>query len=184
MENEESKKLKVILGGGRREFRDKSIIDEENERGTRTDGKDLIDEWIKLRSQQGNASYVWNKQGLNSIDIDKTDYLMGLFENDHCLYSYEIDEKKLGDSEPKLDEMTEVAIKILSKEKNGYFLFVEGARIDMAHHDTYAYIALDETKEFHKAVQKALDMTNSNETLIVVTADHAHTMTYNGYSVK
>lgn len=109
---------------------------------------------------------------------------MGLFDNDNCPYNHEIDQQNLGDVKPKLDDMTEVAIKMLSKEKNGYFLFVEGARIDMAHHETWAYAAIDETKEFDRAIQKALQMTDPNETLIVVTADHAHTMTYNGYSVS
>lgn len=38
-----------------------------------------------------------------------------------------------------------------------------------------------ETLEFSKAVQKALDLTNTEDTLIVVTADHGHTMTLSGY---
>lgn len=79
--------------------------------------------------------------------------------------------------------MTTKAIEILSKNKNGFFLFVEGGRIDMAHHDNRAHIALDETVQFSKAIENSLSMVNSNETLIVVTADHAHTMSYSGYGV-
>jgi len=37
--------------------------------------------------------------------------------------------------EPSLSEMTKVAIEILKKSENGYFLMVEGGKIDMAHHD-------------------------------------------------
>lgn len=183
VEGDVGKKFKVILGGGRREFRDKSTYDEENNQGKRGDGKDLIDTWLKDHNQNGNASYVWNKQGLNAIDSSRTDYLLGLFDSDHCLYNFEIDEKKLTESKPRLSEMTEAAIKLLNKDTNGYFLFVEGAKIDMAHHETWARAALEDTKEFSNAVLKAVELTNSDETLIIVTADHAHTMTYNGYSV-
>lgn len=44
-----------------------------------------------------------------------------------------------------------------------------------------AHIALDETVEFSKAVGVAKTITNASSTLIVVTADHAHTMSFNGY---
>ncbi|KAF2886528.1 hypothetical protein ILUMI_19648, partial [Ignelater luminosus] len=77
--------------------------------------------------------------------------------------------------------MTEKAIKLLSHGENGYFLFVEGGRIDHAHHSTKARKALNETVEFHKAIQVAVGMTNPEDTLIVVTSDHAHTMSLNGY---
>lgn len=83
--------------------------------------------------------------------------------------------------QPTLAEMTKKAIEVLSKEKNGYFLFVEGGLIDSAHHLVQAKIALDETVELSKAVQQAVDMTNEDDTLIVVTADHSHTMTMSGY---
>lgn len=184
IESDVGKKLHVILGGGRREFRDVSMSDEENLPGSRTDGRDLIVEWLNMHKKAGrNATYVWNKSGLNAIDNDKTDQLLGLFHNDHCLYDHEITAQKKTEHIPRLSEMTEAAIKHLSKQPNGFFLFVEGARIDMAHHDAYAYAALDETKEFSNAVRRAIEVTNPDETLIVVTADHGHTMTYNGYSV-
>lgn len=56
-------------------------------------------------------------------------------------------------TEPTLEEMTEAAIKKLSKENNGFFLFVEGGKIDLAHHYNLAQMALDETIEFDKAIQ-------------------------------
>lgn len=54
----------------------------------------------------------------------------------------------------------------------------------MGHHDTKAHLALDETVEFAKAIKAAADLTDEEDTLIVVTADHAHAMTYNGYPVR
>lgn len=65
-----------------------------------------------------------------------------------------------------------------------YFLFVEGGLIDHAHHATYGQKAFDETVEFSKAIQKAINMTNSEDTLIVVTSDHAHTMSFSGYPIR
>lgn len=45
-------------------------------------------------------------------------------------------------------------------------------------------MALDETIEFSKAIDVAVAMTNESETLIVVTADHAHTMSISGYALR
>lgn len=59
---EVGKQLKVILGGGRREFLDKTLQDDENSYGDRSDGRNLIDEWKTLREEEDvNGSYVWNK---------------------------------------------------------------------------------------------------------------------------
>lgn len=63
----------------------------------------------------------------------------------------------------------------------GYVLLVEGGRIDMAHHKNYAHAALHEVLEFDMAIEAALKATNEKETLILVTADHSHSVTLNGY---
>lgn len=184
IEQDTGKNFKVIMGGGRREFRDNTMMGEENDPGFRSDGRDLIAEWVAERSKLGNASYIWNRQALKNIDYDKTDYLLGLFEANHCMYNLDIANQYLVESEPSLIDMTEAAIKILQKEEQGYFLFVESARIDMAHHQNWARKALDETKEFSRLIEMVRQMTNESDTLIVVTADHSHVMSYNGYSVK
>ena len=63
-----------------------------------------------------------------------------------------------------------------------YILFLyTGGRIDHAHHDNIAYRALDETLVFAEAVSKAVELTNINDTLIVVTADHSHSFAFSGY---
>jgi len=59
-----------------------------------------------------------------------------------------------------------------------------GGRIDQAHHDGRAKLALEEAIQFDNAVQAALELTDTSETLIIVTADHSHTMTINGYPVR
>lgn len=107
-------------------------------------------------------------------------YVSGLFEDKHMQYHLKADAR----IQPTLTEMTRKAIEILNKEENGYFLFVEGGLIDSAHHETFARLSLDETVELSKAVQQAVDMTNEDDTLIVVTSDHSHTMTMAGYPVR
>lgn len=61
---------------------------------------------------------------------------------------------------------------------------VEGGRIDHAHHDTKARRALAETLEFESAIKRATEMTDAEETLMIVTADHSHVMTIQGYPVR
>lgn len=86
-----------------------------------------------------------------------------------------------GAGNPTLEEMTRSALQLLQSEPNGYVLLVEGGRIDQAHHDGRAKLALEEALQFDSAIETALNMTDPYETLIIVTADHSHTMTINGY---
>lgn len=89
-------------------------------------------------------------------------------------------------AQPSLAEMTVKAIQLLKGNANGYFLMVEGGRIDHALHGTNAKRVMEDTIAFDDAIAAALteikktDPTLAN-TLIVVTADHDHTMTFNGY---
>ncbi|XP_043269664.1 membrane-bound alkaline phosphatase-like [Venturia canescens] len=172
--------FKVVLGGGRRSFLPKEIIDEEGDAGVRSDGKNLIDEWKKDKMERnGRPIYLWNRTSLHEI-IDypeKYDHVLGLFESSHCHYHLE----GSPETEPTLAEMTEAAIRVLQKDENGFFLFVEGGRIDHAHHNTFATLALDETVELAKAVEKATELTSEKDTLIITTSDHAHTMSVSGY---
>ncbi|XP_064546158.1 alkaline phosphatase [Drosophila montana] len=177
--------LRVVLGGGRASFRDKSMRDEESFAGKRNDGRDLIKDWQQDKQQKGaEAHYVWSREGLNNLDLTKTDYLLGLFDVSHCPYHGDRTRMHMDYLEPSLSEMTEAAIKVLSRSEQGYFLFVEGARIDMAHHTTKAQKALEDTEEFARAVELARSLTSEEDTLIVVTSDHSHTMTINGYPYR
>lgn len=85
--------------------------------------------------------------------------------------------------EPSLLQMTEKAIDILSKNEGGFFLFVESGLIDDAHQNGYSRLALDETAELSKTIAMVREKLSSEDTLIVATADHSHTLTYNGYPV-
>jgi len=170
--------IDVALGGGRTRFIPKSATDPEyGVAGKRKDGRDLTADWL---SKHGNARYVWNKAQFDAIDPKTTDHLLGLFEPSHVHYEADrIAHDKAG--EPSLTEMTAKAIDILKKNHKGYFLMVEGGRIDHAHHAGNAYRALTETQQLAAAVQAALNKTNPDDTLIIVTADHSHTFTIGGY---
>jgi alkaline phosphatase len=178
--NLKSDGLEVALGGGRTNFIPETMADPEDtaSKGLRKDGVDLTAQWT---SQYINPAYVYDKKGWDAIDVKNTDHLLGLFERSHM--EYEADRLKDTNGEPSLTEMTEKAIQILKKNPKGFFLMVEAGRIDHAHHSGNAYRAITDTVELSKAVQKAVDMTDSaaNDTLIVVSADHSHTFTIAGY---
>lgn len=174
--------LKVALGGGRSNFLPSTVTDPENSgsKGVRKDSRNLTEEWVSTRSANGSSKFVFDKTGFDEVNPDNTDYLLGLFERSHM--QYEADRIATGTpKEPSLTEMTEKSIKMLDKNKSGFFLHVEGGRIDHAHHAGNAQRALLETIEFAKAVKKAYEMTDPNETLILVTADHSHVFTIAGY---
>ncbi|XP_037933854.1 membrane-bound alkaline phosphatase-like [Teleopsis dalmanni] len=177
--------LRVVLGGGRRSFLDVHTNDEEGLPGIRTDKRNLIKEWLSEKKSQGLlANYVWSKKGLQKVDLSKCEYLLGLFSNSHCPYHGDLEREYLTNARPSLTDMTEAAIRVLSKSENGYFLFVDSAKIDMAHHDTKAHKALEDVVELARAVELAQNMTSTKDTLIVVTSNHAHTMTINGYPYR
>ncbi|NAS63309.1 alkaline phosphatase, partial [Pseudomonas syringae pv. actinidiae] len=76
---------------------------------------------------------------------------------------------------PTLAQMTDKAIQLLSKNKNGFFLQVEGASIDRQDHAANPCGQFGETVDLDEAVQKALEFARRDgNTLVIVTADHAH----------
>ncbi len=172
--------LEVALGGGREHFLPNSVPDPEHPTlvGRRTDGRDLIKQWM---AKSGSA-FVWNSSMFDAIDVSKTKHLLGLFSQSHM--AFEHDRVASGADEPSLTSMTEKAIRLLSRGKQGFFLMVEGGRIDHAHHFANAFHALTETIEFASAVEKAVALTDRADTLIIVTADHSHVFTMGGDATR
>ncbi len=170
--------IEVVLGGGRGYFLPKSQMDPEYPKnaGRRSDGRDLTREW---QTKLSNAAYVWNRAQFEAIDADKTGHLLGLFQPSHM--RYESDRSLDTAGEPSLAEMTAKAIALLKNNKKGFYLMVEGGRIDHGHHAGNAYRALTDAIAMSEAVKKARELTNDKDTLIIVTADHSHTFTIAGY---
>ncbi|KAF7774576.1 alkaline phosphatase [Pseudoalteromonas marina] len=172
--------IDVVMGGGRRHFLPKDAAANSSDaisavEGDRTDGRNLVTEW---QATYPNGNYVMDQTGFDAISDDATK-VFGLFNESHM--QYEADRANDVAGEPSLSQMTEKAINVLNNNENGFFLSVEAGRIDHAHHAGNAYNALNDTIEFAKAVKAAMDSTNPEETLIVVTADHSHVFTIAGY---
>ncbi|XP_075980742.1 membrane-bound alkaline phosphatase-like [Anticarsia gemmatalis] len=169
-------KIKVILGGGRSKFLPSTVVEEDGTRGLRTDNRNLIKDW---EDSKVNSTYkvIRNRDELMQVNQDPPEYLLGLFNGSHLRYNLDADKNV----DPTLAELTETAIKALSRNKRGYFLFVEGGRIDHGHHVNMARLALDETLQLSEAVARARRLVSERDTLVVVTADHSHVMTFNGY---
>jgi alkaline phosphatase len=173
--------LDVILGGGRREFLPSDASDPEypHLQGMRDDGRNLIDQWL---AGAPDRQFAWHgdtvaKWGEGPKPINGQ--LMGLFEPSHMKFN--ADRSRDPGNEPSLRDMTALAVKQLSANDKGYFLLVEAGRIDHAHHLSNAYRALGDTVALSQAVQWVVDNVDLEETLIIVTADHSHTMTMSGY---
>ena len=160
--------LDFIMGGGRQHFLPNGITDDEGGEGRRVDDRNLVEE-IKAKGWQ----YVWNDETAKAADLSKP--VLGLFEGSHM--KYETDRT----GEPSLAEMTEMAIKNLSGNDQGYFLEVEGGRVDHANHDGNMHRTVTDGEAFGEAIAKAVSMVDTNETLIIVTADHSHAINFNGY---
>ncbi len=168
----------VVLGGGRGQFMTVEERDPEydDKVGLRLDGRDLVGEWKQAHPQ---GAYVWNEQQLKAAGDAPA--LLGLFEPDHMQYEHDRDRAATG--EPSLSEMTRTAIRSLSRDAGGFVLLVEGGRIDHANHAGNAFRALDETVSLSDAVRTAVE-TAPADTLIIVTADHSHTLNFVGYPVR
>ncbi len=63
-------------------------------------------------------------------------------------------------------------------------LCIAAARIDHAHHSSLAQHALEETSVMDAAVRRATELTSDDDTLLVVTGDHAHVFTFGGYHIR
>ncbi len=170
--------FEVAMGGGRRNFLPKSVADLEDKlkKGDRKDGQDLTAQWA---AKSDAHTVIHTQADFDAIDFDTDAKVLGLFERSHM--NYELDRADGIGDEPSLEEMTRAAITRLSRDEDGYVLMIEAGRIDHAHHGVNAARALGDTDVFDQSVAAALEMTNSDDTLIIVTADHSHTMTIAGY---
>ncbi|XP_057602470.1 intestinal-type alkaline phosphatase-like [Hippopotamus amphibius kiboko] len=175
--------IDVILGGGRKYMfpegtPDPEYPDDASQNGMRKDKQNLVQEW---QAKHQGAQYVWNRTALVQASTDPSvTHLMGLFEPGDMKYEIQRDHTK----DPSLEEMTEAALRVLSRNPRGFYLFVEGGRIDHGHHESRAYRALTEAVMFDTAIARASRLTEEADTLTLVTADHSHVFTFGGYPLR
>lgn len=133
----------------------------------RKDNKNLLDEAEKM-----GYSLAFNRNDLSNVNNGK---LLGLFAYSGMQDGIEYSQTK-NDPErtmPGLKEMTEKALDILSQDEDGFFLMIEGGRIDWAGHDNDAGTMLHEMLKFDEAVNYVYEWARKrNDTLVLVTADH------------
>jgi alkaline phosphatase len=177
-EQEVDHHVDVLLGGGRARFA--AAVS-----GGPYDGKTVVEEAVA----QGYR-YVTDADGLSSVGSGKP--VLGLFNDSNMSLEWTGPTAALGKgnvpapctegqrpaNEPSLAAMTRRAIDLLDdrKNRNGFFLQVEGASIDKQDHATNACGQIGETIAFDRAIGVALDYQEDHpDTLVVVTADHSHT---------
>jgi alkaline phosphatase len=172
-----SRGLEVAMGGGRSNFLTAADPDPEDKdaKGKRK-SRNLVNEWTGR-----GGSFVYDQKGFDAIDPARTGPVLGLFERSHM--EFELDRAKDTAGEPSLTQMMEKAVRILQRSPKGFFLMVEGGRIDHAHHGGNAKRALLETIELSRAVQRATELVG-DDTLIIVTADHSHVFAMAGYPTR
>jgi alkaline phosphatase len=144
-------RVNVLLGGGKGFF-----IPSTEPGSKRADGLDLIGQ-----AKADGYLFVDNRSDLMRSDHP---FLLGLFR---------LEALTGAESEPSLPEMTAQAVRILSRNKSGFFLMVEGSQIDWANHDNDLNRSQTQLLWFDLAVKTALDFAvRDGKTLVIVTADH------------
>jgi len=144
-------KVNVILGGGKQFFTPNSV-----EGSLRSDNKNLIDQAI-------SDGYLF-VENYNELQLADKEFVLGLFE---------LGPLNPGAQKPGLLEMTEKAIQLLERNKDGFFLVVEGSQIDWGGHDNDINYVVEEQLHFDEAIKAGLEFAAKDKhTLIVVTADH------------
>ena len=149
----------ILLGGGRKYF---SKIG-------------LPVKWGKITPfEWGGYQVVRSQLALRkAIKNPKTNYILGIFSNEHM--EYEKFRKKISIfyAQPSLSQMATETLKFLSRNPNGFFLMIEGGRIDHAGHKNDLSRLVWEVKEFANTIDLVMKWAKKNpNTLLLVTADH------------
>ncbi len=144
--------LNVMFGGGRANF-----IPQSQQGSKRKDEIDLL-----AQARQAGYTVIGSREQL--IQLTSPGKVIGLFE---------MGELTTEAPEPTIAELTEKAMAILSQNRNGFFLMVEGGLIDKRAHSNDAAGVVKQAREFDAAVGVALAFAaRQKDTLVVVTADH------------
>lgn len=171
-------KIDVIMGGGSPNFLPKS-----------TPGSKRADEidYIDLFKRADYKLAITKTEMLGAADDVKTTRLLGLYNTGNVDGALDLKFLKKGSvakfpDQPDVPEEMAAALKVLSRNKNGFVLLVESARIDKYSHSLDPERAVYDTIMLDSAVKQAKEWAkaNGNNTLILVTADHAHAVSVVG----
>lgn len=147
--------IDVVLGGGKAALLPLK----------RKDGEDLV----KVIQEKG-YDFVETKDALLNAKSKK---IWGSFS--HNALAFDMDREATNSEQPTLSQMTEKAIQTLSKDKDGFFLFVEGSKPDWAAHVNDPIGMISDVLAFDEAVAKALQFAkNDGNTLLIALTDHGN----------
>ncbi len=147
--------IDVVLGGGKAALLPLK----------RKDGEDLV----KVIQEKG-YDFVETKDALLNAKSKK---IWGSFS--HNALAFDMDREATNPEQPTLSQMTEKAIQTLSKDKDGFFLFVEGSKPDWAAHVNDPIGMISDVLAFDEAVAKALQFAkNDGNTLLIALTDHGN----------
>jgi alkaline phosphatase len=171
-------KIDVIMGGGSPNFLPKS-----NPGSKRKDDVDYIE-----RFKQADYKLATTKtEMLAAANDSQTTKLLGLYNTGNVDGALDLKFLKKGSvskfpDQPDVPESMNAALKILSRNKNGFVLMVESARIDKYSHSLDPERAMFDAIMFDNAVKQAKQWAkdNGDNTLILVTADHSHAVSVVG----
>ncbi len=147
--------LEVILGGGAEAFLKTNMVG----------STDVIE-----TARGMGYTVVRTQEELLAVDTNEADKILGLFADGKMKYEIK---RPQDTTEPHLSQMAQTAIEILAKDPRGFFLMIEGARIDHSSHRVSIPKLVGEMIEFNKTMDVVLDFVKKNpDTLLIVTADH------------
>lgn len=151
--------IDVVLGGG------KESLSPGTTKNARKDGEDLM----KVL-QKNKYDIVENRSDLLN---SKSDKIWGSFAP--SALAYDFDRETTKPSEPTLADMTGKAISTLNKDKDGFFLFVEGSKVDWAAHANDSVGMISDVLAFDAAVEKAVDFAKKDgNTMVIAVSDHGN----------
>ena len=128
----------------------------------------LTDDMESYLKENGYSVYRNNLKGMRADTNNKMWALYGDRE-----MAYDLDRNP--EEQPSIEEMTRTAIEKLSKNENGFFLMVEGSKVDWAAHANDPVGIATDFLAFDRAVGAALEFARQNgETTIIVTSDHGN----------
>lgn len=166
-ENPLGRSVDLMFGGGYCHFLPKS-----QHGGCRSDSRNLLDE--------ASAKYNWttilynDRKSFDALPIDEAILpVMSLFSSDHMDYEIDRNPKK----QPSLSEMSKKALDILYKSteynEKGFFLMIEGSRIDMAAHSNDAATHVHEILEYQNTIELVKKYVDEHpDTIMISTSDH------------
>jgi alkaline phosphatase len=147
----------VVFGGGSRHLIPTS------EGGKRTDGENLLNVLLDRGYQ-----YVDTREDMLDLTSGKA---WGLFNASHM--QPDIDRQHFAPTEPSLAEMVGKAIELLSQDRDGFFLMVEGSQVDWAGHNNDPIYMITDFLAFDDAVKTACDFAEEDgRTLVLAYPDH------------